>query len=108
MARPCPDLAALRTPKLEEFWKQNRPSELKYCSDRLLAESLPLYGERKAAFVLQPSQLLALREEAGLDREKVAAELGVTVELLTSWEEDRIRPPASLSLIYPRLREFNL
>lgn len=108
MAKNCPDLVAMSNQELQEFWSKNRPSNLKMSGDRLLAETLPLQPARRAPFLLPPYRLAGLREEAGVSLEQVAAELGITADLLASWELDHMRAPASLSLIYPRLAEFQL
>lgn len=102
MKKPCPDLTALSDSALRDFWSNHQPDQLKRLGDRLLAESLPRVAPRSADFY--PTNLESLRQQANLSQAQMALRLGITPAILAAWEGGQVRPPASLPLIYERLK----
>ncbi len=101
MAKQCPDLTALTDQELRDFWEQHEPESLKLVGDRLMAESLPT-REPRTDLQATGIKLLELRRNLGWKRGEVALKLGVTEEVIKSWEREKMRPPESLMLIYEK------
>lgn len=85
-----------------EFWKSADPRELKRLGDRLLAESLPHYEPSRPRELISREAAKA-REDLGWSLEQLSEVLGVTPELLSAWEEDRVKSPECLPLVLKRL-----
>lgn len=85
-----------------DFWGTHDPRELRRLGDRLLEESLP----HVSGTLLRQEVSRQVRHELvtlGWEPEKVCEALGVTIELLEAWEEDRVKAPESLPLVLQRL-----
>ncbi len=102
MKKPCPDLTALSDSALRDFWSSHQPDQLKRLGDRLLAESLPRIAPRPPEFYA--ASLESLRQQSNQTQAQMALRLGITPAILAAWESGQVRPPASLSLIYERLK----
>lgn len=102
MKKPCPDLTTYSDDSLREFWSSHQPDQLKRLGDRLLAESLPRVAARSAEFY--SANLESLRQQVNMSQAQMALRLGVTPAILAAWESGQVRPPASLPLIYERLK----
>ena len=63
------------------------------------------YGEDAATF---GDRIVAAREAAGLEREDLAERLGVRLETLAGWEEDRNEPRADRARILAGLTGVSL
>lgn len=105
--KDCPDLTKLSVDQKIEFWQSADPRELKRLGDRLLAESLPHYCSSRPRELISQDVAKA-RESLGWSLEQISEILGVTPDLLSAWEEDRVKPPECLPLILERLAKVSV
>lgn len=104
--KECPDLTKLSIEEKEKFWNEHDPKSLKSLGDRLLAESLPHNPASRPREVTAQEAFEAF-QGLGMEPEQLAETLGVTVELLGAWLEDRVKAPESLPFLLGRLTETN-
>lgn len=103
--KDCPDLTKFSAQEKREFWEKSDPRKLKRVGDRLLAESLPqVESSRPREDISQ--EAVDARSSLGWSLEQLSESLGVTVELLGAWEEDRVKPPECLPLVVTRLNSL--
>lgn len=70
-----------------------------------MAESLPHVELSRSREELANDSYLA-RERLGWSRQQVSEVLGVTTEVLSAWEEDRVKAPECLPFVLERIREL--
>lgn len=101
--KKAPDLFRCTDAELQAFWQGQDPSQVEALGDHLLAECLPRYNGREYDFAFPASRLRELREKAGLTQAQLAEKMGVNPDLLNAWENDQLKVPGSLYLIYQQL-----
>ena len=103
--KECPDLCKFSTQEKIDFWNDHDPRSLKRLGDRLLAESLPHSPQNQAREEIGARSILA-REDLNLSLAEVSKLVGVTPEVLDSWEQNRVKPPESLPLLLAKLNQL--
>lgn len=88
-----------------EYWKSSDPNSLKRLGDRLMAESLP-HNPGSQPREVTANQAFEAFKSLDVEPESLAETLGVTLELLGAWLDDRVRAPESLPLVLNRLAEL--